>query len=72
MSIIAAIILRIILVRLNHKLDQGIYVKDAVNTPKKKSWVKGFRFKVYGHILSNGHSGTIGQFGAMWQSMVLW
>jgi len=46
MSIIAAIILRIILVRLNHKLDQGIYVKDAVNTPTTKAGEKGFRFNV--------------------------
>jgi hypothetical protein len=38
-AIISATILRFILVKLNKKLDQGIYVEGAINSG-------GFRFKV--------------------------
>jgi hypothetical protein len=43
MAICAALILRIILVRLNKKLDQGIYVEGAINTGADMA---GFRFKI--------------------------
>ena len=39
LSIVSALILRIMLTRLNKKLDQGIYVPGAINA-------HGFRYKV--------------------------
>lgn len=45
MAIIAATVQRIILVRLNKKLDMGIFVEGAINAvPADGS--KGFRFKI--------------------------
>jgi hypothetical protein len=45
-AILAALTLRIILVRLNKKLDQGIFVEGAVNSGTTEAGKKGFRFKV--------------------------
>jgi hypothetical protein len=46
MAIIAAFALRVILVRLNKKLDQGIFVEGAINSGTVEAGKKGFRFKV--------------------------
>ncbi|KAL3424029.1 pantothenate transporter liz1 [Phlyctema vagabunda] len=46
MAIIAATLLRFILVRLNKKLDQGIYVEGAINSSTTEAGQKGFRFRV--------------------------
>ncbi|KAF3058301.1 hypothetical protein GL218_05363 [Daldinia childiae] len=46
LSMIAATVMRIILVRLNKKLDQGIYVKGAINALPGAAAQHGFRFKV--------------------------
>jgi len=46
MAIISAIILRFILVGLNKKLDQGIYVEGAINSGTTEAGKKGFRFKI--------------------------
>ena len=48
MAICAALTLRIMLVRLNKKLDQGIYVEGAINTGSDMMGAekKGFRFRV--------------------------
>lgn len=46
MAIIAAITLRFILVGLNKKLDQGIYVEGAINNGMSEAGKKGFRFRV--------------------------
>ncbi|KAI0845984.1 MFS general substrate transporter [Daldinia vernicosa] len=46
LSMIAATVMRIILVRLNRKLDQGIYVKGAINALPGAAAQHGFRFKV--------------------------
>jgi hypothetical protein len=46
MAIVAAIILRMILVRLNKKLDAGIFVEGAINSGTTEAGKKGFRFKI--------------------------
>ncbi|KAH8159716.1 hypothetical protein CIB48_g8534 [Xylaria polymorpha] len=46
LAIISALILRIMLVRLNKKLDQGIFVEGAVNALPGRAAEHGFRFKV--------------------------
>jgi hypothetical protein len=46
MAIIAATVQRIILVRLNKKLDAGIFVEGAINAVPTEAGQKGFRFKV--------------------------
>jgi len=48
MAICAAIVLRFILVRLNKKLDQGVYVEGAINSGHEMGSAekRGFRFKV--------------------------
>lgn len=46
MAISAAVILRLILVRLNKKLDQGIFIEGAINSGTTEAGKKGFRFKV--------------------------
>lgn len=45
MAFIAATVLRFILVRLNKKLEQGIYVEGAINGTNE-SGKKGFRFRI--------------------------
>ncbi|KAI1467839.1 MFS general substrate transporter [Daldinia caldariorum] len=46
LSMVSATVLRLILVRLNRKLDQGIYVKGAINALPGTAAEHGFRFKV--------------------------
>ncbi|KAG9240617.1 major facilitator superfamily domain-containing protein [Calycina marina] len=46
MAIIAATVLRFILVRLNKKLDQGIYVEGAINGGVTEDGKKGFKFRI--------------------------
>jgi hypothetical protein len=46
MAIMAAIVLRIILARLNKKLDQGIFVEGAINAAPTIGGQKGFRFRL--------------------------
>lgn len=48
MAILAAVVLRLILVKLNKKLDQGIFVEGAINsgTDTAVAGQKGFRFKL--------------------------
>ncbi|KAI2779683.1 major facilitator superfamily domain-containing protein [Daldinia loculata] len=46
LAMIGATVMRIILVRLNRKLDQGIYVKGAINALPGAAAQHGFRFKV--------------------------
>ncbi|RYO78064.1 hypothetical protein DL766_001740 [Monosporascus sp. MC13-8B] len=46
MAIVAATVLRFMLVRLNKKLDQGIYVEGAVNALPGEAAQHGFRFKI--------------------------
>ena len=46
MAILAAIILRLILVNLNKKLDQGIFVEGAINSGTTEAGKKGFRFRL--------------------------
>lgn len=46
MSMVAATVLRFMLVRLNKKLDQGIHVKGAINALPGEAAEHGFRFKV--------------------------
>ena len=48
MAICAAITLRMVLVRLNKKLDQGIYVEGAINSGAEMLGAekRGFRFKI--------------------------
>jgi hypothetical protein len=46
MAIIAATVHRIILVRLNKKLDQGIFVEGAINAVPTEAGQKGFRFRI--------------------------
>ena len=45
-AILAATVLRFILVRLNKKLDAGIYVAGAINAAPGEAASHGFRFKV--------------------------
>jgi hypothetical protein len=46
MAVLAALTLRIILVRLNKKLDQGIFVEGAINSGTTEAGKKGFRFRI--------------------------
>ena len=46
MAILAAIVLRIILVRLNKKLEQGIFVEGAINSGTTEAGKRGFRFRI--------------------------
>ncbi|KAI1353541.1 major facilitator superfamily domain-containing protein [Xylaria sp. FL0043] len=46
LGIVSALILRIILVRLNKKLDRGIHVEGAINALPGHAAEHGFRFKV--------------------------
>ncbi|KUJ11861.1 pantothenate transporter liz1 [Mollisia scopiformis] len=46
MAMIAAVVLRLILVRLNKKLDQGIFVEGAINSGTTEAGKKGFRFRI--------------------------
>ncbi|KAI1250558.1 hypothetical protein MGN70_007615 [Eutypa lata] len=46
LAIIAATVLRFMLVRLNKKLDQGIHVEGAINALPGEAAEHGFRFKV--------------------------
>ncbi|ERT01661.1 hypothetical protein HMPREF1624_02913 [Sporothrix schenckii ATCC 58251] len=45
-SILAAIVLRVMLVRLNKKLDRGEYVKGAINAVPGAAVEHGFRFNI--------------------------
>ncbi|RYP59209.1 hypothetical protein DL769_008643 [Monosporascus sp. CRB-8-3] len=47
MAIVAATVLRFMLVRLNKKLDQGIHVEGAINALPGEAAQHGFRFKNY-------------------------
>jgi MFS family permease len=46
MAILAAVTLRIILVRLNKKLEQGIFVEGAINSGTTEAGKRGFRFRL--------------------------
>ncbi|KAH9906848.1 major facilitator superfamily domain-containing protein [Xylariomycetidae sp. FL2044] len=46
MAIVGATVLRFILVRLNRKLDRGIFVEGAINALPGEAAQHGFRFKV--------------------------
>lgn len=46
LSIASALVLRIILTRLNRKLDQGIHVEGAINALPGHAAEHGFRFKL--------------------------
>lgn len=46
MAIVAATVMRIMLVRLNRKLDAGEFVEGAVNALPGEAVLHGFRFKV--------------------------
>jgi hypothetical protein len=46
LAILSAIILRLILVRLNKKLEQGIYVEGAINSGTTEAGKRGFRFRI--------------------------
>lgn len=46
MAIIAATVQRFILVRLNKKLEMGIFVEGAINAVPTEAGQKGFRFKI--------------------------
>ncbi len=46
MAILAATTLRIILVRLNRKLEQGIFVEGAINSGNVEAEKNGFRFRI--------------------------
>lgn len=45
-AIVAATVLRFMLVRLNKKLEAGIYVEGAINAAPGTAAAHGFRFKV--------------------------
>jgi len=45
-AIIAATVLRFMLVRLNRKLDQGIFVAGAINNTPGQAASHGFRYKI--------------------------
>lgn len=45
-AICAALTLRLMLMRLNRKLEQGIYVEGAINALPGTAAQHGFRFKV--------------------------
>ncbi|KAI2625013.1 MFS general substrate transporter [Hypoxylon sp. NC1633] len=46
MAMVAATVLRFMLVRLNRKLDQGVFVEGAINALPGEAAQHGFRFKV--------------------------
>jgi len=46
MAMIAATTQRFILVRLNKKLEQGIFVESAINSGTTEAGKKGFRFRI--------------------------
>jgi len=46
MALIAATTLRFILIRLNRKLEQGIFVEGAINSGTTEAGKKGFRFRI--------------------------
>lgn len=46
MAILAAIVLRFMLVRLNRKLEQGVFVEGAINALPGEAAAHGFRFAV--------------------------
>lgn len=46
LAIVSALTLRIILARLNKKLDQGIHVEGAINALPGHAAEHGFRFKL--------------------------
>ncbi|TVY46611.1 MFS transporter [Lachnellula occidentalis] len=46
MAILAALVLRIMLMRLNKKLDRGIFVEGAINSGVTEAEKKGFRFRL--------------------------
>jgi len=46
MAICAAFVLRVILVRLNKKLEQGIFVEGAINSGITEGEKRGFRYRV--------------------------
>jgi hypothetical protein len=46
LAIISALVLRIILAKLNKKLDQGIFVEGAINSGTVAAGKKGFRFNL--------------------------
>ncbi|KAG9231960.1 major facilitator superfamily domain-containing protein [Amylocarpus encephaloides] len=46
MAMLAALTLRLILVRLNKKLEQGIFVEGAINAVPTEAGQKGFRFRI--------------------------
>ncbi|KAH8685760.1 major facilitator superfamily domain-containing protein [Tricladium varicosporioides] len=46
MAMCAAVTLRIILVRLNSKLERGIYVEGAINSGTTEAGKNGFRFRI--------------------------
>ena len=46
-AVCTATVMRVILVRLNKRLDAGVYVKGAINAlPGQDAAANGFRFKV--------------------------
>ncbi len=45
-AILAAVTMRIILVRLNRKLERGEYVEGAINNRMGDAGKKGFRFRI--------------------------
>jgi hypothetical protein len=46
MAMIAAFILRMILVDLNKKLERGIFVEGAINSGTTEAGKNGFRFRL--------------------------
>ena len=46
LAILSAVTLRLILVRLNKKLDQGIFVEGAINSGTTEAGKRGFRFRI--------------------------
>jgi hypothetical protein len=46
MAVLSATILRFILIRLNRKLEQGIFVEGAINSGTTEAGKKGFRFRI--------------------------
>ncbi|KAK7923210.1 MFS transporter [Apiospora marii] len=46
MAVVAAVVLRFMLVRLNRKLDQGVFVEGAINALPGEAAARGFRFAV--------------------------
>jgi hypothetical protein len=45
-AMLAALTLRIILVRLNKKLERGIFVEGAINSGTTEAGKNGFRFRL--------------------------